>query len=288
MIETSNVIEETKWDKVIRSDSKESFVDLRKIWDYKDLILLFIKRDFIIYYKQTILGPLWYLIQPLLSTMMYMVVFGTLANIGTDSIPQPLFYLSGTMLWTYFSGTITDVSNVFSHNKDIFGKVYFPRMTVPIASMCSLLIKLGIQLVMFFGVYLFYVFNGIDVGASAKILMFPIYVIWVGILGCGLGMLVSAITTKYKDLSLALTFLVSLYMYATPVVYPLSQVPEKWRLFFCINPICAPMELFRYSFFGCSAIPKEAVIYSVVITILIFMFGMRVFTKNEKSFVDVI
>ena len=277
-----------EWDKVIRSDEKKPRADIRRIWDYRDLIVLLVKRDFIIYYKQTILGPLWYLIQPILSTVIYIVLFGRLVQMGTDSIPQTLFYFSGTMLWTFFSSTLTEVSNVFMNNKGIFSKVYFPRIVVPIASMCNLLIKFSIQMGLFSIMYVIYIINGINVGASARIILFPISVLWAGILACALGMIVSSVTTKYKDIALALNFLISLFMYATPVVYPLSQVPSEWLGIFCINPVCVPMELFRYCFFGKSSLPIWAIVYSFIISVTLFGLGLKVFNKNEKVFVDVI
>lgn len=277
-----------EWDKIISSDKKSLQLNLKSIWNYRDLIMLFVKRDFVVYYKQTILGPLWYIIQPVLSTIMYMIVFGTLANIGTDSVPQPLFYFSGTMLWTYFSGTLIDVSNVFATNKNMFGKVYFPRLVIPIANMISLMIKLLIQTGIFICVYLFYFVKGACVGASPWILLSPLIVIWIGILGCGIGMVISSVTTRYKDLALALNYLVTLFMYATPVVYPFSQVPDKWKPLFALNPVCAPMEMFRMCLFHTAPMPCWAISLSLMITAIIFILGLAVFDKIEKTFIDVI
>lgn len=284
----TNVLNGNEWDKVIISDEKKARINIKKIWEYRDLIGLFVKRDFVIYYKQTILGPLWYLIQPLLSTLIYIILFGTLAKMGTDEIPQTLFYFAGTMLWTYFSGTLIDVSNVFMNNKAMFSKVYFPRMTVPIASMISLLIKLIIQLFLFVVIYIYYIVMGANIHVNIRILLFPASIIWLGMLACGIGMIISSVTTKYKDIALALNFLISLYMYATPVVYPLSQVPDKLKVYFCINPACVPFEIFRYSFFGVNSAPTWAVLYSLIVSVAIFAFGLKVFNKNEKIFVDVI
>ena len=276
-----------QWDKVIENNSRKQ-VDLSQLWNYKDLIFLFVKRDFIVYYKQTILGPLWYIIQPLLSTVMYMIVFGTLANIGTDSIPQPLFYFSGSMIWTYFSGTIIEVSSVFRINKDIFSKVYFPRLVLPISIMISLAIKFIIQTCFFFVIYIYFVFVGYEFGSYYKLLFFPLTVIWIGFLGCGLGMIVSALTTRYKDLALALNFLISLFMYAAPIVYPISSVPKKWIDIYLLNPVCAPIELYRYFLFNTMSIDGKEIFLGLIMSTLICLLGIYMFVRIEKSFVDVI
>lgn len=280
--------DDIKWDKIITPKQGKLSLQLGRVWDYRDLVFLFVKRDFITYYKQTIFGPIWYLVQPLLSTMMYMLIFGSLAQIGTDSIPQILFYFSGTMLWTYFSGNLRDVSNVFQANKGMFGKVFFPRMVVPIASTLGLLIKLGVQFLLFVLLYIYYLVNGAAITVSWSIVLFPLVIIWLSLLSCGLGMIVSSITTKYRDLALVLDFLISLLMYATPVVYPLSEVPANFKVLFCLNPISAPIELFRYCFFGVCSIPVWASCYSFVVTVIVFIFGIYMFNKNERTFVDVI
>lgn len=284
MTETDDI----KWDKIITAKQGKLTLQLGRVWDYRDLVFLFVKRDFITYYKQTIFGPLWYLVQPVLSSIMYMLIFGSLANLGTDSIPQILFYFSGTMLWTYFSGDLKDVSNVFQANKGMFGKVFFPRMVVPIATTLGLLIKLGVQFVLFVALYIYYLIRGMEVNISWTIVLFPFIIIWLSLLSCGLGMIISAITTKYRDLALVLDFLISLLMYATPVVYPLSEVPESLGVLFCLNPISAPIELFRYCFFGACSIPVWASFFSIIVTVIIFLFGIFMFHRNERTFVDVI
>lgn len=283
-----NAISQQNWTKHI--SSKEKLIDLRlkQLWEYKDLIGLFVKRDFIIYYKQTILGPLWYLLQPVFSTVMYMLIFGTLAKIGTDGIPQILFYFSGTMLWTYFSSSLVESSKTFSSNKAIFSKVYFPRLTVPIAISIGLIIKLLIQFVLFAVLYVYYFAKGADIVFSFRILLFPVIIIWLGFLGIGIGMIISSITTKYRDLALTIDFLVQLVMYATPVVYPLSEVPESLSWLFFANPVSAPIELFRVCFFGLGSVPLNMALTSAAITALCLFFGLVLFNKNEKTFVDVI
>lgn len=279
---------EKNWDKIISSKRNFFSLDLNRVWEYRDLIKLFVKRDFISYYKQTIFGPIWYLVQPILSTIMYMVIFGTLANLGTDEIPQILFYFLGTMLWSYFSGNIKDVSNTFTANKSMFSKVFFPRIIAPIASTVGLLIKLGIQFALFIILYLVYIFKGMEVNINWTIFLFPFIIIWISFLSCGIGMIISSITTKYRDLALVLDFLISLWMYATPIVYPLSNLPKSLFIVACINPISAPVELFRAVFFGVSSIPTYAIYSSAISTIIIFLLGILMFNKNEKSFIDVI
>lgn len=276
------------WDKVIISERKLFDLRLGKIWEYRDLIGLFVKRDFVVYYKQTILGPLWYLIQPIFSTIMYMLIFGNLAGIGTDGVPQTLFYFLGTMLWTYFSESLIKVSNVFIENKAIFGKVYFPRLVVPIASSIGLIIKLLIQFLLFVILYIYYYLKGTGIELTWRVVAFPLIIIWIGLLSIGLGMIISSITTKYRDIAMILTFLVQLLMYATPVVYPLSAVPENIKIIFVINPVSAPVELSRKCLFATGNISLDAILLSVAMTIMCLLLGLLLFNKNEQTFVDVI
>ena len=280
--------ENIQFDKHISSKTKLLDFNLKQLWKYRDLISLFIKRDIITYYKQTILGPLWYLISPIISTIIYMIVFGNLAHLGTDGIPQPLFYFGGTMLWTFFSECLIKTSNVFITNKGIFGKVYFPRLTVPIADIIVLIIKLTIQFCLFAIVYGVYLYKGVPINISFMIIFFPLLVLWLGLLAGGMGLFISSITTKYRDLIMVLSFLVSLVMYATPVVYPLSQIPGQMKILFYLNPVSAPIELFRLIFFQAGEIPVWNCIYSLLITGLFCFFGLILFRQNEKRFVDVI
>lgn len=288
MNDTINRSQKNEWDKIITSDKGKIGLKLNRVWEYRDLTMLLVKRDFITYYKQTVFGPLWYLVQPVLTTIMYMIIFGSLAKLGTDDIPQVLFYFSGTMLWTYFSGNLKEVSNTFTVNKNIFSKVFFPRIVVPIATTIGLLIKLGIQFVLFVIVYIYFFIRGFRINVSWTICMFPFLIIWLSLLSCGLGMIISSITTKYKDLALILDFIISLWMYATPIVYPISEVPDSLKIFACLNPVSAPVELFRYCFFGISSIPLWVVLVSLIMTMVLFIFGVLVFNRNEKTFVDVI
>lgn len=288
---TSKPIEndDENWDLILQPKSK--FLDykhIRELIRYRDLVYLFIKRDFTTQYKQTVLGPLWYIVQPIVTTIAYTFVFGKLANIGTDSIPYILFYFAGTMLWTYFSGVLNSASAVFTNNSNIFGKVYFPRLTVPISTTVGNMIKLMLQFACLLVFYFYFLFNGTPIHTSWMICLFPLLILWIGFLGCGLGMIISSLTTKYRDLNILLSFGLQLLMYATPIVYPLSQTPEKFKWFFYINPLSAPIELFRIWFYGAGEVPISMTIISLAITALCFFFGLILFNKNERTFVDVI
>lgn len=283
-----NTEQDITWDKIITTKQKKMSTQLKSIWEYRDLIVLLVKRDYVTYYKQTILGPLWYLVQPICSTIMYILVFGTLAQIGTDSIPQPLFYFSGTMLWTYFSGNLINTSNVFFKNKDMFGKVFFPRLVAPIASTISLLVKFGIQFILFLIIYVFYLLKGANITLSFSILLCPFIILWVSLLSGGIGMIISSVTTKYRDIAMVLEFFVSLWVYATPIAYPLSEIPENVRFLFCLNPVSVQVELFRYCFFGTATITTEAVLISLGMTLIFLFLGLKMFNKNERTFIDTI
>jgi lipopolysaccharide transport system permease protein len=255
---------------------------------YRDLIWLFIKRDFITAYTQTILGPLWYVINPIFSTDIYTFVFGNLAKIGTDGIPYLLFYYSGTMLWTYFSSCFTDASNIFSNNIALFGKVYFPRLTVPIARIFNNLITLLVQLAALMAFYGYYLVRGTPVHPGWRTLLVPLLFIWIALLATGMGMFVSALTTKYKDLKQLIGFGLHLAMYATPIVYPLSEAPMDLDWVFYINPMSAPVQLFRFWFFGAGDIPPSMILISLGWTVLFVFFGTLMFNRNERTFVDII
>lgn len=281
--------DDANWDLILQPKSK--FLDskhIRELIRYRDLVYLFIKRDFTTQYKQTILGPLWYIVQPLVTTVAYTFVFGKLANIGTDSIPYLLFYFAGTMLWTYFTGVLNSAAGIFSGNAGIFGKVYFPRLTVPISTTVGNMIKLALQFACLLVFYFYFLIKGAPIHPSWMVCLFPLLVLWIGFLGCGLGMIISSLTTKYRDLNQLLGFGLQLAMYATPIVYPLSQAPEKWRWFFYVNPMSAPIELFRIWFYGAGEVPPLMTLISLGVTALCFFFGLILFNKNERTFVDVI
>ena len=290
-VKKSNALQaqkEPQWTQVITSKKKLLDLHLRDVYRYRDLIFMFIKRDFAVQYKQTILGPLWYLVQPVMSSIMYAFVFGNLANIGTDGIPYLLFYYGGTMLWTFFTSCLNGAASCFSTNSAIFSKVYFPRLTAPIATAAGQVIKLGIQFVLLMCFYAYFVITGEPVRPTWFALLFPLLVIWLGALGTGMGLVVSSLTTKYRDLNLLLGFGISLAMYATPIVYPLSEAPQKFAWLFYINPVSAPVELFRMWFYGAGSVPLPMILVSLGVTVLFVFFGLVLFCRNERTFVDVI
>lgn len=279
---------EEKWDLVIESKRKLFDLQLRDVIRYRDLIFLFVKRDFVTQYKQTILGPLWFVINPIFSTVMYTFVFGNLANIGTDGIPFLLFYYAGTMMWTFFTGCFNDASNVFINNSGLFGKVYFPRFTVPISNVFNNLTKIVVQFVMLMLFYVYFLISGDSIKPSLLALAFPVLLLWLASIGTGIGMVVSSLTTKYRDLKHLVSFALNLAMYATPVVYPLSQIPEGFSWVNYINPVSAPIELFRTWFYGTGSVTGGMIASSIGITLFFLMLGLILFNQNERNFIDII
>ena len=277
-----------QWTKVISAKHKLLDLHLKDVITYRDLIRQFIKRDFITQYKQTVLGPIWYLVQPVMSSIVYIFIFGRLAGIGTEGIPPILFYFAGTMLWTFFTGCLTGASNVFINNQGIFTKVYFPRLTVPISLAAGQIIKFLIQFALLIVIYLYVFFTGTSIHPTFEIFLYPFIAVWVCVLGISIGLIVSSLTTKYRDLIHVLNFGIQLAMYATPVVYPLSEAPEKFRWLFFINPMSAPMELSRISLYGAGFIPVSMICVSLGLTVCFVFLGLVLFTKNERNFVDVI
>jgi lipopolysaccharide transport system permease protein len=276
------------WSLIIKPKRKLLEIPIREIIRYRDLIYLFVKRDFTTQYKQTILGPLWFIISPFFSTIIYTFIFGQLANIGTDGIPQTLFYFSGTILWAFFSGCFNDSCNVFITNAGIFGKVYFPRLVVPINYVFSHCIKTFIQFLMLIILFVYFVFKGAPVHASWYMLLFPFIFMWLAAIAVGAGIIISSITTKYRDLRNMVSFALSLGMYATPVVYPISEIPGKFRLIAYINPLSAPIELFRKWLFGVSSVDTRMILISLGVTVFLVFIGLILFNQNEQSFIDVI
>ena len=276
------------WDLTVTSKNKLIDIKLRELVHYRDLILMFFIRDFTTIYKQTILGPLWHILNPLCATLVYAFTFGRIAGIGTDGIPSLLFYYGGTMLWTFFSTCLNTASGIFLNNAGVFGKVYFPRLVVPIATTFSAIFKMLIQFLMLMTFLIYYILSGNSVHPTFMALLFPVMILWLGALGTGFGMIFSALTTKYRDLSNVLAMMLQLAMYITPVVYPLSQVPDDLKLFFYFNPISAPMELFRIWFYGVGNVPSSMILISIAITILVVLLGLTLFTRNERTCMDVI
>jgi lipopolysaccharide transport system permease protein len=278
----------SSWDDEIIPVKSWLKINFREIYNFRDLIFLFVKRDFVVFYKQTILGPLWYIIQPVFNTLVFAFVFGTIAEISTDGMPPFLFYLSGTVIWGYFANSFSQTSQVFVSNKEIFGKVYFPRITVPISIVATSVIQFFIQFLIFVSLFTYYKFQGLEIYVTIKVLFLPVILFQIALLSVGIGMLFSALTAKYRDLIQALSFLVQLWMYLTPVVYPLSEVPEKFRFFIALNPMTAPVESFREIFLGVSSITSFEILVSWIITIIFFFLGLIFFTRVEKTFMDTV
>ena len=270
-------------------------VDLKEIWNYRDLWSLFVKRTIKVQYKQTILGPLWWLIQPALTVIMYMVVFGGIAGIPTDGVPQPLFYLGGVCMWQYFSSCLTGTSNTFVTNSNIFGKVYFPRLIMPLATVTSNLVRFGIQVGLFAIVYVYYAIVGQAPTPNWYLLLAPVLVVMMAGLALGFGIIISSLTTKYRDLQILFSFFVSLWMYATPIVYPLSQVAgkQKWGFdvadIMCLNPVTPVIETFKYGALNAGEFVGWGwLTYSFVFMLVLLTLGILIFNKVQKSFMDTV
>ena len=279
-----------KWTTEIRPKDKLLSVDFKEIWQYRDLMMLFVKRNIITQYKQTILGPLWYVIQPMMTTVMYMVVFGGIAKISTDGLPQPLFYLAGISFWQYFADCLTKTSNTFVNNAGIFGKVYFPRLVTPLSDVISNLVRFGIQFALFMIVYIYYfIFTDANIQPNLYALLFPILVVMLAGLALGFGILFSSMTTKYRDLQLLLSFFVSLWMYATPVIYPLSTITnDTLRMVMQLNPLTGIVEFFKYGMLGVGNHEWWMLGYSFGFMVVLLAIGIVVFNKVQKSFMDTV
>jgi lipopolysaccharide transport system permease protein len=249
---------------------------------------MFVKRDFITFYKQTILGPLWYIIQPLVNSLIFTIIFSKIAKIPTDGTPPFLFYMAGTVAWGYFAGCLTSTSNTFVTNREIFGKVYFPRMTVPISIVITGLLQFFIQFMIFLCFLVYYWFHGAQVKPTIMIFYLPLILLQMAVLGLGMGILISSLVTKYRDLSFAMTFAVQAWMYITPVVYPLTQVPEKYRGIYVLNPMVSIVESFRGAFLGVSSIEPTHILLSVIMTVVVFITGVILFSRIEKTFMDTV
>ena len=276
------------WTTVISSRRGWLNANLGELWHYRDLILLFVRRDFVAIYKQTILGPLWFVLQPLFSTIVFTVVFGKIAKIPTDGLPPMLFYMGGIVIWNYFTNCLTKTSDTFTANAGIFGKVYFPRLTVPISVIITNLITLLIQFLFFMFFLFFFYMRGSAIKPNVFIILTPFLIVQIGILGLGVGMVFSSLTTKYRDLTYLVGFGIQLWMYSTPIVYPMSQIPERWQWLLAINPMAAVVETFRYAFLGAGSIRPLHLAISLGVTLVIFGIGILLFGRVEKTFVDTI
>lgn len=286
MSETNNSKE---WDLIISSKRSLLKVSITDIWRYRDLLLLLVRRDFIAFYKQTILGPLWFFIQPLFTTITFVFVFGNLAGISTNGLPKLLFYMTGIVSWNYFADCLNKTSTVFKDNSSMFSKVYFPRLIMPLSIVSSNLIKFAVQFLMLAMILLYYiVFLSFEPNLGWNILMLPLLIFQMAALALGLGMIISAMTTKYRDLSFLVTFGVQLMMYATPVIYPLNAAPEKYREIINLNPMTPVIEGIRLSILGKGELSSNDLLVSMIITALILFLGILIFNKVEKNFVDTV
>jgi lipopolysaccharide transport system permease protein len=277
-----------EWFIEIKPRNKLLKVDLREIWKYRDLLKLYIKRDIITQYKQTILGPLWYLIQPAITTVFFMLIFGRLAKIPTDGMPQPIFYLAGIICWQYFSDCLNKTSSTFISNQDVFGKVYFPRLILPLSTVTSNLVRFGIQFLLFLLIYIVYFILGANISPNAYALLIPLLIVMLAGLSLGFGIIVSSMTTKYRDLTFLFAFIIQLWMYATPIIYPLSTMPSGKRWIMVMNPVTSIIETFKYGMLGVGTFSWYYLLYSFIFMLFILSAGVIVFNKVQKNFMDTV
>lgn len=283
-----NLEDDADWTLIL--EPKRSLFDLRlrALWRSRDLVQLFVWRDFVSVYKQTILGPLWYLIQPLLTTLTFTVIFGQVARLPTDGLPQFLFYLSGTVVWSYFSACLTKTSQTFISNSHLFGKVYFPRLAVPVSILISNLISFAIQFLLFLGFLFYFIQAGSNVHPNAWVLLTPLLVLIMAGLGLGFGIIVSSLTTRYRDLSFLVSFGVQLWMYATPVIYPVSAIPARFQQLIQLNPMTPIIEAFRYAYLGAGRLDAGGLLYSSAFMLAIIFLGSIIFNRVEQTFMDTV
>lgn len=281
--------ENTEWTTILRPHRSVFYLPWRDLWAYRDLLWLFVRRDFVSVYKQTILGPLWFFIQPVFTMLVFMFAFGRLAGLSTDGLPQPLFYLAGITCWNYFADCLTKTSTVFRDNAAIFGKVYFPRLITPLSIIISSLIRFGVQMLLFSAVLLWYLAQGAAVHVRVEALfLLPLAVLLMALLGLGLGLIVTALTTKYRDLSFLLVFGVQLLMYGTTVIYPLSAAPESIRWVIELHPMTGVIEMFRFAFLGQGTLTLALLGYSVGFALVVMVAGALIFNKAERQFIDTV
>lgn len=279
---------EGEWTEVIEPITSLFDLKIRELWRYRDLVIMFVRRDFVANYKQTILGPLWFFIQPLLTTIMFIFVFGKVAGLSTDGLPMMAFYLAGVTIWNYFSETLNKTASVFRDNAQIFGKVYFPRLTMPFSIVISNLVRFLIQFALFLGVWVYYLATTDTLHPNVYLLLTPVLVLMMGLLALGFGMIFSSLTTKYRDLVFLLTFGIQLLMYATPVIYPLSSISEEYKMIILANPMSAIVETFRYGFLGSGSFSWAQLGYSFGFSVAILLLGTVIFNRVEKSFTDTV
>ena len=283
--------QEAEWLFEIKPKNNFFTLNLKEVWQYRDLLLLFVRRDVVTVYKQTILGPLWYLIQPLFTSVIFTIIFNNVAGIATGTIPPFLFNLAGIMVWNYFTSCLNETSDTFKKNANIFGKVYFPRIIMPLSIVISNLLKFGIQFLIFVAFYIYYAFNGLAIDFGVNLLLFPLLIALMGLLGLGLGMIISSLVTKYRDLTFLVSFGVQLLMYLSAVMYPMALLKEKLPSFGWLieyNPLAYIVESSRYILLHEGSISVYGMLYTVVVTIVLLLFGLLIFNKTEKSFIDTV
>lgn len=280
--------EEPEWTQVIKPHGHLLDLKLKELLKYRDLIYLFVHRDFVAQYKQTILGPAWHFIQPLLTTITFTIIFGKIAQLSTDGVPPFIFYMAGIVIWTYFSSVLTSTSNTFTGNAALFGKVYFPRLIVPVAHVFTRLVAFAIQYIFFLAFLAYFIWKGADINPNTWILATPILLLMMAALGIGLGMIISALTTRYRDLTVLVSFGVQLLMYASPIIYPLSTLPDKWRFWAGLNPVAPIIELYRYSYLGSGSIDLTMLAVSFIEISVVMFIGIIMFNRTERTFLDTV
>lgn len=282
------ITNDNDWSMTIKPKRHLFEINLKEIWNYRDLITLFVRRDFVAKYKQTILGPLWFIIQPLLTTIMFTVIFGKIAKLSTQGMDPMLFYMSGVVGWSYFAASLKATSSTFTANANIFGKVYFPRLAIPISSVISGLVQFIIQFAFLIAFMIFYWLRGVPIAPNATLFLIPVLILLMAGLGLGFGIIISSMTTKYRDLTNLVGFGIQLWMYATPIIYPLSKIPEKYKAIIIANPMTSIVEAFRHSLLGIGEVNYLHLAYSGAFMIFVLVVGILMFNKIEQSFMDTV
>jgi lipopolysaccharide transport system permease protein len=275
------------WDLIITGQHSLFDVNFKDLWHYRDLLYLFVKRDFVTVYKQTILGPLWFFIQPLLTTITFTIIFGSVAKLPTDGAPKVVFYMAGITLWNYFSNCLNNVAGVFNTNSGIFGKVYFPRLIMPLTIVISNLMKFGVQFLLFLCFVIYFVFQG-KIQPNMYIALMPLVILLMALIAMGIGLVLTAMTAKYKDLSQLITFGVQLFMYITPVIYPSSSIPNNYKWIVNLNPLVPLFDYMRYAFLGIGKFTAELLLYPTFFSLVVLAIGIVVFNKSQKTFIDTV
>ena len=280
-------VTEEAWDSVIQSQTALFDLKLKELWHYRDLLVLFVRRDFVTVYKQTILGPLWFFIQPILTTITFTIIFGNIAQLSTEDAPKEVFYMAGITLWNYFSSCLTGVSGVFNTNASIFGKVYFPRLIMPLTIVISNLMKFGVQFIMFIVFVLYFYFKG-SIQPNNWIVLTPVIVVLMAVISMGIGLILSAMTTKYKDLNQLISFVIQLFMYITPVIYPSSSIPKNYQWIGQLNPLASLFDYMRFAYLGVGDFNMSMLVYPTIFSVVILAIGVVVFNKVQKTFMDTV